>query len=127
MKKLIHGLLITAVLLIAACRADPIYSVESAPLNPPPKATLTDVQRAIIRAGAGRGWQMTPKEPGLIVATYSRQGHVATVDIRYDLTSYSITYNSSENLNYDGSSIHPRYNSWIHYLQTDIQNQVAAI
>jgi hypothetical protein len=127
MKRVSGVLMVCAVLLIAACRASPMYSVESAPLNPPPKATMADVQRAIIRAGAGRGWVMTPKEPGLIEATYSRQGHVATIDIRYDLKSYSINYVSSENLNYDGSSIHPRYNSWIQYLQTDIQNQVAAI
>lgn len=116
-----------AVLIIAACRGDAIYSVESAPLNPPPKATMADIQRAIIRAGATRGWVMTPKEPGLIQATYSRQGHSATVDIRYTLTSYSITYVDSQNLHYDGTNIHPRYNSWIRYLQTDIQNQVAAI
>ena len=52
---------------------------------------------------------------------------MATIDIRYDLHSYSINYVDSQNLNYDGSNIHPRYNSWIQYLQTDIQNQVAAI
>ncbi|MFO1153973.1 MAG: hypothetical protein U1E42_09980 [Rhodospirillales bacterium] len=127
MKKLYSVLMICAVLLIAACRSDPMYTVQSAPLNPPPKATMADVQRAIIRAGAARGWQMTPKEPGLIQATYARRGHSATIDIRYDLKSYSISYVDSENLNYDGTNIHPSYNSWIHYLETDIPNQVAAI
>jgi hypothetical protein len=124
----IHAVLIVAaVLVISACRSDQMYTVESAPLNPPPKATMADIQRAIIRAGATRGWVMTPKEPGLVQATYSRQGHSATVDIRYSMTSYSIGYVDSQNLNYDGSNIHPRYNSWVRNLQTDIQNQVAAI
>jgi hypothetical protein len=121
-------LVVLAVVLIGACRStDPVYSVEQAPLSPPPKATMADIQRAIIRAGASRGWVMTPKEPGLIQATYSRQGHSATVDIRYSLSAYSISYVDSQNLHYDGTTIHPRYNAWIRYLQTDIQNQVAAI
>ena len=57
MPRFIHILLIGCVLLIAACRTGAIYNVESAPLNAPPTATLTDIQRAIIRAGATRGWQ----------------------------------------------------------------------
>lgn len=120
-------LVLAAVLVIGACRSNAMYTVESAPLNPPPKATMADIQRAIIRAGAVRGWVMTPKEPGLIQATYARQSHSATVDIRYSLTSYSIGYVNSQNLNYDGSNIHPTYNSWVRNLQNDIQNQVAAI
>lgn len=127
MKKFVHVLLIGCVLLIAACRDAPIYSVESAALNAPPTATLTDIQRAIIRAGAQRGWQMTPVEPGHIVATYSRREFTAVIDIRFTTQTYSITYKDSTNLDYDGTNIHPSYNSWIQYLQRDIQNQVAAL
>jgi hypothetical protein len=127
MKRFVHLLLIGCVLLIAACRENPVYNVASAPLNAPPTATLQDIQRAIVRAGATGGWQMTPKEPGYIVATLTRRSHTAVVDIRFDTQTYSITYKDSANLNYDGTNIHSNYNSWIQLLQTQIQNQVAAL
>ena len=127
MQRLLHLLVIGCVLLIGACRAAPIYNVESAPLNAPPTATLADIQRAIIRAGSTRGWQMTPVEPGHVVATYARRDFTTSVDIRFTTQSYSITYKDSTGLNYDGTEIHSNYNAWIHNLQTDIQNQVAAL
>ncbi len=127
MPRFVHILLIGCVLLIAACRTGAIYNVESAPLNAPPTATLTDIQRAIIRAGATRGWQMSPVEPGHIIGTYARRDFSTSVDIRFTTQSYSITYKDSTGLNYDGTNIHSNYNSWIHTLQTEIQNQVAAL
>lgn len=127
MKKFVHVLLIGCVLLIAACRETPVYNVESAPLNAPPTATLQDIQRAIIRAGSARGWQMSPMEPGYIVGTLTRRSHTAVIDIRFNTQTYSITYRDSTNLSFDGTNIHSNYNSWIQLLQTDIQNQVAAL
>ncbi len=125
--KYVQILLIGCVLLIAACREAPIYNVESAPLNAPPTATMTDIQRAIIRAGAQRGWQMTPVEPGHIVGVLSLRDHSATIDIRFNTESYSILYKDSSNLNFDGTNIHSNYNAWIKNLQTDIGNQIAAL
>lgn len=127
MRAIAHVVLIGFVLLIAACRTAPVYNVESAPLNAPPTASLQDIQRAIIRAGAQRGWEMSPVEPGHLIGTLSRRDFTVVIDIRFTTQSYSITYKDSNNLNYDGTNIHSNYNAWIQYLQTDIKNQVAAL
>lgn len=127
MRPIAQVLLFSFVLLIAACRTAPVYNVESAPLDAPPTATLQDIQRAIIRAGAQRGWEMSPVEPGHIVGTLARRDFTAVIDITFTTQSYSITYKNSNNLNYDGTNIHSNYNAWIQYLQTDIKNQVAAL
>ena len=88
---------------------------------------MADIEKAIIRAGSTKGWRMTPHGPGLIEGDLRLRGHVAVIDIRYDKEAYSITLKSSENLNYDGSEIHPRYNDWIRRLELEIQKEIASI
>ncbi|NJO67541.1 MAG: hypothetical protein HC826_00770 [Rhodospirillales bacterium] len=127
MKTLHYVLIVCGLLLVAACTGKPLYNVESAPLNAPETASLDDIQRGIIRAGAMRGWQMTPIEPGYVQGTLNRRSHTAVIDVRFDEDSYSILYKDSTNLNYDGESIHGAYNQWIQYLQTDINAQMAAL
>lgn len=118
----------TALLLIlAGCRASPIYNVEDAPVNISGKYSLNDVKKAIIRAGAGLGWTMKAKKPGLIKGSLFIRQHVAIIDIRYSKKGYSITYKDSQNLNYDGSNIHKNYNGWIQNLNRQIQAQLSAI
>ena len=79
----------------------------------------------IFAAGTGLGWMMKEVEPGHIVATLALRSHIAKVDIKYDKKSYSITYKDSENLNYNGKSIHSNYNGWIQNLNRSIQAQLS--
>ncbi len=110
-----------ALLLVAGCTSRPIYNVEGAPVVTSGKpATMQDVQGAIVRAGNTLGWKMTPAEPGLVVGRLDLRTHTAIVNIRYDAKSYSINYKESNNLNYDGKSIHRNYNGWVHNLQNAI-------
>lgn len=114
--------------LAAACSsAKPVYNVESAPLDTPSTATMEDIQNAIIRAGAVRGWQMRPHGDGHLVATLSVRSHFAAADIYFDEQTYSIIYQQSDNLDFDGTSIHDNYNKWIKTLQNDIKNQTAVM
>jgi hypothetical protein len=46
------------------------------------------------------------------------------VDIPYSAKSYSITYKSSSNLNYDGTTIHSNYNGWVQNLHKAINTQL---
>jgi len=87
------------------------------------------VRDAIIRAGANRGWRMTPQGDGNILGTLEVRSHVARVNIRYDRSSYAITYLDSVNLEHDRNrgTIHKNYNSWIKNLDTDIYNELALI
>ena len=88
------------------------------------QVTLHDVEKAIVRAGAGLGWQMRPVDPGVMEGTLYLRKHVAVVNITYDTRTFSIKYKDSTNLNYDGTNIHSNYNGWIENLSRGIQTQL---
>lgn len=127
MKKIVLGLVILMTVALIGCRNAPIYSVEEAPIDVGSGVTMADIKKAIISAGAQYGWAMKETEPGHIVGTQSRRGHLAKVDIPYSKSSYSILYKDSNNLKYDGETIHKQYNSWIQYLDTAIQARISML
>jgi len=109
-------------LLTPACGLVPIYSVDNAEyVSVNGKVTLEQAKKAIIDADSKRRWQFEEIEPGYLVATLRKRKVV--VDIRYSTKAFSITYKDSEDLNYDGFTIHPKYNKWIQNLQHDINTQ----
>lgn len=116
-------------LAVASCRNATVYNVESIAINAPPRASLSDVERAIIRAGASRGWQMRKVAPGHIVAQLPIRTHTAIADVTFTKKEFSIRYKDSSNLKYDASTntIHSNYNSWVRNLQNAILSQTAAL
>ena len=84
------------------------------------RANLTQRGEQISAAASGLGWKAQMLRPGLIQATLDLRSHQAIVDISYDTHRFSIGYVKSTNLNYDGTSIHPNYNSWVGNLERDI-------
>jgi len=111
---------------LAGCAIQPVHNVKDAPVVTAggAPATATDVQKGIERAGAALGWRTHPVRPGLIVATLQTRSYTAVVDITYDANTYSITYNNSANLNYDGTNIHRTYNGWVQNLDRVIRSQL---
>jgi hypothetical protein len=85
------------------------------------------VEKAILRAGAARGWQMRKVRSGHIVATLNIRRHMAQVDITYNKKTYNIQYKDSHELKYDGSTIHNQYNAWIKNLDKDIRVYLSQI
>lgn len=116
-------------LLVASCRTAPLYNVENAVITPPENASVEDIDKAIVRAGAQLGWQISKTAPGKLIGRLPIRSHLAIVDISHDRDQVSITYKDSTNLNYDADSgiIHPNYNSWVKNLQKAIFIQVSAI
>lgn len=114
-------------LILAGCRSNPVLNIEDAPINANGKYSTNDVKKAIIRAGAGLGWNMKSIKTGHIRGTLFLRTHVAKIDVRYTKKGYSITYKDSQNLNYDGTNIHKNYNSWVQNLNRQIQAQLSAI
>lgn len=114
-----------AVAVLGGCRSAGIYNVSAAPVVANKTVSMEDVQKAIVRAGVGLGWQMKPMEPGLIVGTLNLRTHMAMVNIKYDTKTYSITYKDSNNLDYSGDSIHKNYNGWIQNLDSGIRSQLS--
>jgi hypothetical protein len=112
---------------LAACALhQPVANVRNAPINASkPNPTLDEIGKAITRAGAGLGWQMTPKAPGNMEGRLALRTHVAVVDISYDRKSYNIVYKDSTNLDYNGTDIHKNYNGWVQNLDKAIQVQLS--
>jgi hypothetical protein len=84
------------------------------------RANLTRRGEQIRAAASDLGWKTQVIGPGLIQATLDLRSHQAVVDISYDTHRFSIGYLRSTNLNYDGTSIHPNYNSWVGNLEREI-------
>ncbi|MFT8243674.1 hypothetical protein [Roseomonas sp. BN140053] len=109
---------------LAACnRAAPVYNVSSSSFTGSGSLAQRSIQ--IKRAGAGLNWVMEDEGPGRVRGTLNRRSHQAIVLIFFDTNSFSIQYESSTNLNYDGASIHRNYNGWVQELQQAITAQSA--
>ncbi|MBA1149004.1 hypothetical protein H0Z60_18290 [Ectothiorhodospiraceae bacterium WFHF3C12] len=117
------------VLFLAACKTQPVYNVDGAPVTTASEGqpTMEQVKQAIVRAGTSLGWRMEPARDGLIVATLVSRGHMAKVDINYTTSSYSINYKDSRDLDYDGEKIHKGYNRWIQNLDQRIRSRLIAL
>lgn len=124
----ILGLALLALFLVA-CKTQPVYNVNQAPVTTASEGqpTMEQVKQAIVRAGTSLGWRMEPQGDGLIVATLLNRGHMAKVDIKYNTSSYSISYKDSRDLKYDGEKIHKAYNGWIENLDQRIRSRLIAL
>ena len=121
MKSKLVAALFCAVLLGACATQQPIYSVPEQPISTNiQNASLKDVRLAVSRGAAHLGWVVKDAGPNSILATLDLRTHHAVVQIDYSTKNYSIAYKESNNLNYDGKSIHRNYNGWIHNLQNSI-------
>jgi len=127
------GVLVACVVLAAVvgCRGGGVlYQVKDAPVQTASgkEATMGEVQKAIIGAGAALDWQMAVVKPGEIVGTLNVRSHQAVVSIPYTTKNYSILYKDSNNLKYDAKNqtIHANYLSWIQRLDNAIRSRLTA-
>ena len=120
-------ILLLAGLALASCRGTPVYNVTSATMASPPGATQEQVAIAIKRAGLSKGWQMIDKGPSEIEGRLNLRSHLAVVSITFDTKQFSITYKDSNNLKYDGSTIHRNYNGWVQNLEQAILAQTVGL
>lgn len=111
---------------LIGCRTSPLVEVtnESITTGSGKAVALSAVTHDITQAGVGLGWQMKKVKPGYILATLLLRKHMVKVNIHYSTTEYSITYNDSNEMNYDGTNIHTNYNNWVQNLNNAIKTQV---
>ncbi len=115
---------------LAGCRTTALLDIKGAPYGASTSykaLSLGDYERAIIRAGAERGWVFNRIRPGHLEASITVRGkHYALVDVYYDTVEFSLIHKASRNLNYDPVQgvIHPNYNNWIRNLEEDIRAEV---
>jgi hypothetical protein len=133
MKNLRPVALTLCVLFIAVmgCRGGAqIFQVKDAPVQTATgkQPSLEDVQKAIITAGVGLGWQMAVAKPGEIIGTLNIRSHQAVVSIPHTTKNYSIIYKDSTNLKYNAEkqTIHENYSGWIQRLDGAIRARLTA-
>jgi len=123
MTRLITPMILTAGLFFGmaaeAARVQPIQNVENASI--PYDLDMEIIKKAVIDGCANGNWVGRHIKDGHVQCTLYIRSHMAKVDIRFDENSYSITYNSSENLKYKAGRIHRNYNKWVQGLNGSIQ------
>jgi hypothetical protein len=116
--------------ILFGCRTAPVYNIYSSPvpMTSAKKATMDQVEQAIVGAAGELGWNTRLIASGHIEANIMvRAKHTAAVDIKYTSDSFSIKYKYSNNLKYDGIRIHKNYNSWIRRLKQRITSKLTEI
>lgn len=104
---------------LGACRGQPIY--DSAEGQFQGRGTLAEREALIRRAAASQpGWSVQSMRPGLLRATNTWRSHQMTVDIAFDIRSFTIRYVNSVNLDYTGAQIHQNYNERVRALERAI-------
>ncbi|MBN1839261.1 MAG: hypothetical protein JW802_04365 [Campylobacterales bacterium] len=120
-----------ATLAFVGCTAAPVQNINNTAvaMNSTNKATVQEVERAIIQAGGSLGWVMKKVNSGKIQGVLTLRKHVAVVLITYNANEYSITYQDSTALDYNPAenTIHKNYNGWIQNLNKAIQVQLSML
>ncbi len=131
MKKILLSLLMLfAVFSLTGCRTSTILNVPDQPIIAnSSKITNDDVFKAIVRAGASKGWMIRRVDEHTAIGTLNVRDHQAVVTIKFNPKEYSITYKSSMNLKYNAekNTIHSNYNGWIQNLRNAINTQLSLL
>lgn len=92
--------------------------------------TLAAIKQTILRAVQVAHWQAEAITDVSMIASYDVRGkHNIKVSISFTETSFSVNYNSSQNMNAwvgsDGKNlIHPNYNTWTEQLVRTIRAEL---
>jgi len=88
------------------------------------KASAAQIKKGVKMAVLNRKWTITNEKGNAFDASYTkpeRRGDMtAKIHVSYGPKQVRITYAGSENMNADGTSIHPWYNKWVTNLEKDI-------
>jgi hypothetical protein len=122
-KKIVLAALLAATApAFVSCAGAPVMNItdESLMLDEGATPSLSEVTDAIRRAGHELGWAMQLESEGKMIGVLHVRTHMAKVEILFDTRSFSINYVDSQNLRYNGSTIHRNYNSWVANLSRKI-------
>lgn len=110
MNKLKMILIALVAVVLAGCQAEPARNYN---FDLPPGFSMEQVEKAIIKSGESRSWEMKKAREGLITGKMVTYDHTAEIRIPYSTSQYSIQYVNSQNLKGDESRIPDGYNRWV--------------
>ncbi|WP_424246121.1 hypothetical protein Dip510_001035 [Elusimicrobium posterum] len=123
MKK-VTVLLFACALFAVACRSSQVMNTSSLVSG----KTASQVEKAIFKGCAERGWQCAKTSDGVVTGILKVRHHVAEIEIPYSANKYEIIYKDSANLDYSakGNKIHSQYNNWASNLDRSIYKNLYA-
>ena len=122
-------LLASVLLLLAACSSKPIYSVDNVSVftGSSSEPSLEDVRRAIVKAAISKGWTAHDIDSTHMRVTLFIRKYMARVVVTYSTKTFSIAYDDSQRLRYNGTTIHRKYNQWVRNLEFKIRQHLAEL
>ena len=102
--------------------------VDPAPVMVPAGLSQQALVKDIKRTLAGRGWQVSQEQPGVIDSTLHLREHMAKIRVTYDERQVSFAYVDSSKLDFAEKKgrryIHGNYLGWIGYLVSDLSTNM---
>jgi hypothetical protein len=124
MKKWFAFAFVAAVLV--GCANQPIYDVQNHPIPVTAQTMPLDrIEAVIVQAGQSRGWKFQRAGAGHLIAVQTDPKFSATIDIYFDQNNYRIIHKETTGMKEKDGTIHPHYNSWVRYLERDIETYLA--
>lgn len=118
------GLVLTG---LVGCTSKPVLNPAEQLASATPY-TQQQVQQAILKAIADRGWTARSVNPSVIQADITvRNTFFAAVDIHYSASQFRIAYRDSRELGYKDGKIHRNYNRWVYNLDRSIVRELNTV
>ncbi|WP_159566182.1 hypothetical protein [Budvicia diplopodorum] len=114
---------IIAIILIAGCSGNEPARNKTSVING--SFTAAQIEKAIIDAGTGHGWEMKKVRDGVITGRLVTRQSSVDIRIPYTSSQYSIQYVGSQNLTLGMEKVPGSYNSWSANIDSDIQKNLA--
>lgn len=120
-------------ILLCSLGLSPLVLAAAELIDPPPVVVPEGVSekelvKQIKKAFVGRNWTIEKEEKGSIKATLYLRSHIARVAADYSADEVTLTYLSSENLNFKEKKgkrfIHKNYLTWIQNVRTDLNKNL---
>ena len=122
--RVLAALVLCLALVPAAYARSKSEEIDSPTVTLSTKASLSQVKKGVKLAVLGRKWDITNEKGNEFDASYTkreRRGDMtARIHVVYSTKEVKISYAGSENMDADGTNIHPWYNRWVGNLVKDI-------
>ena len=128
MKLRFSSYILAVLIALSACNTVPVEDMKQDFVTVPDGVTIEKMEEAILTAGRFSDWHVTVVEPGQALARTTVRGkHSVSVDILFNTEGFTVKYRDSQNLKYDGETIHEMYNIWVRELTLVIERELRLI
>ncbi|GKX52372.1 hypothetical protein [Budvicia aquatica] len=114
---------VIAVMFIVGCSGNVPARNKTSDING--SFTPAQIEKAIVDAGTGQGWEMKQVRDGVITGKLITRQSYVDIRIPYTSSKYTIEYVGSKNLTVSMDRVPSDYNRWVANIDRDIQQNLA--